>query len=181
MFAADNNMRKLKLYIACSIDGKIARADGSIDWLPDPAGDDYGYDELYNSIDAIVMGYKTYEITEGFGEWHFKGKTSYVFSRNAEKKVNEHAQLINENPADFVSRLKQEEGKDIWLLGGGELVSVLYNAGLIDEMIIAFVPLVLGDGIPLFPCLKLQQNMRLVSHNTYENGLVMLNYLAIHS
>lgn len=172
-------MRKLRLYIACSIDGKIARSDGSIDWLPDPAGDDYGYDAFYESIDTIVMGYKTYETTIGFGEWHFKGKTSYVFSRSTEKKVNEHAQLINDHPAEFVRRLKEQEGKDIWLLGGGELVSVLYNAGLIDEMIIAFVPLVLGDGIPLFPLLKQQQNIRLTYHKVYESGLVMLKYVAI--
>lgn len=167
-------MRKIKLYIAASLDGKIARKNGSFDWLPDPTSEDYGYEDFYNSIDAIIMGYKTYEVCLSFGAWPYKGKKSYVFSRNPQKSCIPEAELITENPAIFVQALKQSEGKDIWLLGGGEIVALLHDADLIDEYIIAIIPIVLGEGIELFPNIKKQINLQLAKQKAFSSGLVML-------
>ncbi len=167
-------LRKLKLYIAASLDGKIARPDGAIDWLPDPIAHDYGYQQFYDSIDTIIMGYKTYEICLSFGEWHYKGKKSYVFSRNAAKTCGPEAQLITRDPAGFVAQLKQEPGTDIWLLGGGAIITLLHEAGLIDEYIIACIPVILGAGIELFPAINRQQNLKLYQHQVYENGVTLL-------
>src|SRR5689334_15191007 len=122
----DSPMRKLILYIAASLDGKLARKDDSIDWLPDPASEDYGYESFYNAIDTVLMGYRTYEVCLGFGEWHYKGKSAVVFSRNAAKSVVPEAQLVTADLVAFVKELKTKPGKDIWLIGGGEIIAVLH-------------------------------------------------------
>lgn len=167
-------MRKLRLYIAASLDGKIARPNGSFDWLPDVTAEDYGYESFYSTIDAVVMGYKTYEVCRDMGEWYYKDKRSYVFSRHPGREVVPEAELITEDPVEFTRKLKQTEGKDIWLLGGGEIVSVLHDAGLIDEYIIAQIPILLGEGILLFPDLHRQVNLRLTQTRVYPSGTVML-------
>jgi len=169
-------MRQLKLYIATSLDGKIARPNDEIDWLPPLEEYDYGYAEFMAGIDALVMGYKTYEVCIGLGEWPYKDKTSYVFSHNPERILIPEAQLINEDPADFVRNLKQTEGKAIWLLGGGEIISLLHNAGLIDEYILAYIPVILGEGIELFPSVKKQENLKLTRHQVYENGVSLFYF-----
>jgi dihydrofolate reductase len=168
------SMRKLKLYVAASLDGKIARKNGEIDWLPSPDGADYGYQELIDSIDATLMGFKTYEVCNSFGEWPYPGMNNYVFSHDPNRQLNPEATLINEDPVAFVEKLKQTEGKDIWLIGGGEINKLMHDAGLIDEYILAFIPVILGEGIELFPDVKKQVNLKLTRQKAYENGLVML-------
>lgn len=115
-------MRRVLLYIAASLDGKIARKDDSLDWLPpiDHTGEDYGYKELMDSIDTVVMGYSTYDISVGLGEWGFKGMNSYVFTRDNTKPHIPDVELVTEDPVAFVRNLKAMEGKDIWLIGGGQ-------------------------------------------------------------
>ena len=169
-------MRKLKLYIAASLDGKIARPNHEIDWLPPLEEYDYGYAEFMKGVDAIVMGYKTYEVCAGLGEWAYKDKTSYIFSRNSNRQLIPEAQLITEKPVEFVKNLKQTEGKDIWLLGGGEIITLLHDAGLIDEYILAFIPVILGEGIELFPGIKKQENLKLQRHQVYENGVALFYF-----
>src|SRR5688572_22929812 len=169
-------MRKVKLYIATSLDGKIARKNGEIDWLPPLDGQDYGYETLLNSVDATLMGYKTYEVCLGFGEWHYKDQTNYVFSRNPAREMIPEAQLVTEDPVKFVQELKQTEGKDIWLIGGGEIIALLHDAGLIDEYILAFIPVILGEGIEMFPGIKKQENLKLNYHIVYDNGVAMFYF-----
>ncbi len=169
-------MRKLKLYIAASLDGKIARRNHAIDWLPPLEEYDYGYAEFMETIDAIVMGYKTYEVCMNLGEWAYKDKLSCVFSRQTDRKLLPEAQLITEDPVVFIKQLKQTEGKDIWLLGGGEIISLLHNAGLIDAYILAYIPVILGEGIELFPEVKKQENLKLEKHEIYENGVALFYF-----
>lgn len=170
-------MRKVKLYIAASFDGKIARPDGGIDWLPSPTAEDYGYEPFYNSIDTIVMGYATYEVCLSFdGKWPYDGKKSFVFTRSATKPLLEIAERVTENPADFVRKLKEQDGGDIWLLGGGQINTLLHDAGLIDEYIIAYIPVLLGEGIELFPDIKKQVNLNITQHKVYDSGVAMFYF-----
>jgi dihydrofolate reductase len=169
-------MRKLKLYIACSLDGKIARKNGAIDWLPDPSQEDYGYKEFYDSLDSTVMGYKTYEVCRSFGEWVYPDKKTYVFSRDPSKDVVAQAQLILEEPVSFIKKLKERQGRDIWLVGGGEIIRLLHDAALIDEYIIAFIPVVLGEGLELFPGVTRQVNLSVTKHMVYSNGVGLFYY-----
>lgn len=170
-------MRKLKLYIATSLDSKISRPDGTIDWLPDPTAEDYGYQEFLASVDTLVMGFKTYEICRSFGQWPYPNHSNYVFTRNAAKTTVPEAKPVTENPADFIKDLLRKPGKDIWLMGGGEIIALLHDAGLIDEYIIAYIPVILGEGIELFPGIRAQVNLQLIKHSVYKNGVVIL-YLA---
>lgn len=171
-------MRKLILYIAPSLEGKVMRSDGEVDWLPNPGnGEDYGYKEFFDSIDTAVMGYKTYEISANSREWPYTGKTTYVFTRDRGKQVVSQATPVSENPVDFIKKLKQQEGKDIWLVGGGEIVSLLHDAELIDEYIIAYIPVLLGAGVELFPGIKQQVNLKLTRYRIFENGVAMFYFV----
>src|SRR5215212_9107347 len=131
----ESDMRKVKLFIASSLDCYIARQDGGIDWLF--TDDDYGYTKFYDSIDTINGGRKSYDQPLTSDDYPYKGKSVYVFTRKKIRKNNnkQDVEYIDTNIQDFVTSLTQSSGKDIWLLGGGEIVSVLLNAGLVDEII----------------------------------------------
>ncbi len=170
-------MRKLKLYIATTLDNKIARKDGAIDWLPDPnAGEDYGYQDFLATVDTLLMGYKTYEICVGFGEWPYPDKKTYVFTRDHSKTAIPEAKVVNQDPVTFVQDLLNQNGKDIWLIGGGEIITLLHDAGLIDVYILALIPIILGNGIALFPEVQKQENLILEKQQVYPNGVVMLYF-----
>ena len=170
-------MRQVLLYIAASLDGKIARNDDSLDWLPpgENATTDYGYKEMLDSVDVLLMGRTTYEICLTLGEWHYKGKTTYVFSRKAGPEMIPETELINEDPVAFVQRLKEQPGKNIWLVGGGEIIRLLHDAGLIDKYMIATIPVMLGQGIELFPNINREQKLVVTYNQNYEE-LIMTHY-----
>ncbi len=167
-------MRKIKLFIACSLDGYIAGPNEEIDWLF--SDNDYGYSEFYASIDTTLNGYKTYEKTLSFGEFPYTGKKNYVFTRQSNRPEHEQIQYIQGDIVAFTRNLKQQQGKDIWLVGGGEIISILYNYKLIDEYIIAIHPIILGNGIPLFVDLKIRQDLQVADCKSYPSGLVQIFY-----
>jgi dihydrofolate reductase len=169
-------MRKVKLFIASSLDGYIAREDGSIDWLYTDG--DYGYMQFYNSVNTVLMGRKTYDQTLGFGiEYPYKDKKNYVFSQNPNIKRKKDADIeFVVDVIEFVKQLTQSHGKDIWLVGGSDIISILLNAGLLHEIILSVHPIVLGGGIPLFKNLHRQVNLKLIKYIPYENSLVQLHY-----
>ncbi|EAY30378.1 riboflavin biosynthesis protein RibD C-terminal domain protein [Microscilla marina ATCC 23134] len=174
-------MRKVKLYIAISLDGFIARKNGALDWLegiPNPNKLDYGYQAFYDSIDTVLMGRVTYNEILGFGvDWPYGNCQSVVFSRNKSLKISTpKTQLINEAVTAYVHRLKQQTGKDIWLVGGGNLLTSFLNEGLVDEMIIAIAPVVIGEGLPLFPNVPQETTLELVDTTSYDTGFVSLTY-----
>ena len=145
-------MKNLTLYIAMSLDGFIAREDNSLDWLFRTAGEgDSGYSDFYKTVDTILMGRKTYEqilILEN-GKFPYKNKKCYVFTRQYNEN-NENVEFINDNIIDFVSKIKNEEGKRVWLVGGGELLHEFLKYKLVDELIIQIAPIIIGKGIRLF-------------------------------
>lgn len=171
-------MRKIVLYIASSLDGKIAGENDNLDWLPhiEDGDDDYGYSEMYDSVDTLIMGYRTYEICRALGDWPYAGKKVYVFTRDGNKPCIDEVELITEDPVTFTRNLQQAPGKNIWLVGGGEINRQMHDAELIDEYIITIVPHILGKGIDMLPAIIRQQKLILTKHKTYDNGLAMMYY-----
>lgn len=176
-------MRKVILYIATSLDGFIARPDGRIDWLenaPNPTQTDYGYALFLAGIDTTLMGNSTYKTVLGFDiPFPYPDKENYVFTRNANVKKAEYVQFISENIPAFVQHLKAKKGKDIWLIGGGEINTLLLNAGLIDEIMLTQMPVLIGEGIPLFAKGAKETLFELTYTQTFESGAVIRTYSVV--
>ncbi|MCB5238645.1 dihydrofolate reductase family protein [Niallia circulans] len=144
--------RKLVLLIATSLDGYIATKNDSLDWLFKVEGEgDNGISEFYETVDTILMGRKTYDwiITHMTEEFPYKNKECYVFSRQ-ENEDTEDVKFIKEDIIDFANKLKNEEGKNIWIVGGGDLLHSFIKEKLVDEFIITIAPTIIGEGVPLF-------------------------------
>ncbi len=174
-------MAKIRLYIAASLDGFIARENGSLDWLndlPNPDQLDYGYGTFISEIDTVLMGRKTYEEILGFGvEWPYSDCTSYVVSSSEELKIStpNTKQLMNiDLPA--LEGLKAQSRADVWLVGGGSLISTFLDLKAIDEIMLCVIPVILGSGIPLFPLNSKETALELKSTEAYSSGAVMLTY-----
>jgi dihydrofolate reductase len=168
-------MAKIILYVAASLDGYIARKDESLDWLPTPEGHDFGYKDFLSGIGITLMGNKTYQLTKTFGEFEYPDKQNYIFSRSAHAP-EPHITWISENPADFTRRLKAEATTDIWLIGGGEIVKILYEAALIDELHLTQIPVILGDGIPLWPTNHRETKLEVIEVIDFGSGVVQGRY-----
>lgn len=176
-------MKKVKIYIAVSLDGFIARSNGELDWLnefPNPGGNDYGYKELMESIDYIVMGGKTYrEILNMDFEWPYENKTTYIVSHsNANLTPTKDVKFITENITENISQLKEQSGKDIWLVGGGQLITLCLNHDLVDEMQLCYIPKILGKGIPLFPNQPKESKWKPIQSTVYDSGIVKIDYIS---
>jgi dihydrofolate reductase len=173
-------MRKIKLYIAISLNGKIANSDGSVDWLENiqnPENTDYGYLDFYNSIDTTIQGYNTYKQIIDWGiEFPYRGKKNYVLTKKSDIKNTEFVDFINEDPLDFIKTLKEEKGGDIWLIGGSQANTLILNAGLLDEIHVFVMPIILSGGIELFDAFPLETQIKLYETTTYSSGAVGLKY-----
>jgi dihydrofolate reductase len=168
-------MRKIKLFIATSLDSYIAGPNGEIDWLFTEG--EYGYNAFMENIDTTLMGNETYKLTKTFGDFPYKDLTNYVFTRNPAHPEEPYVQFVSGDIAAFVQSLKEQNGKAIFLVGGGYINTVLLNAGLIDELQIFVHPIILGNGIPLFQPTETRHNWTFVASEAYERGLVELQYV----
>lgn len=177
-------MRKVTYGGANSLDNFIARKDDAVDWLLFNKEVAAIIKDYWNNVDTIVMGRRTYEVAMKSGAADaggYPGVTSYVFSRTLKKsKTPKDVNIISEDAADFVRKLKNEKGKDICLLGGGILAKSLFEADLIDEIGINVHPVLLGSGIPLFHEMKKQIDLELVKCQKLKNGCVALTYNVKH-
>ncbi len=174
-------MRKIVLYIASSLDGYIARKNGGVDWLDEfnNAGEDYGYYKFLDSIDVTLMGNKTYKTSMSLGDFPYKDKKNYVFTKQNIIPQADYVKFINKNIVLFSKDLKTQKGKDIWLIGGTQINELFFNNELIDELILSVMPVTLGNGIPLFTENVKQLKFRLNNEKSYENGVVQLQYSII--
>ena len=173
-------MKKIKSYIAISLNGKIAKEDGSVEWLdaiPNPDKEDYGYTAFYDSIDTTIQGYTTYKQIIDWGiEFPYVGKKNYVLSRKQGLEHTEHVTFLGENHIDAIKEIKNQEGNDIWLIGGGLINTLLLNADLIDEIYVFVMPIVLSTGIELFGALPNETHLKLIESKNYNSGVIEMRY-----
>jgi len=172
-------MRRVSLYIASSLDGYIARPDGAIDWLPPvtPA-EDYGYAEFFARVDTVLLGRKTYELSLTFGGQPYEGRRCVVFTRTPLQWRDPHAEFVSDDVAEFVRTLRAEPGRDIWLVGGAEIVAACLAGGVVDEIILTVVPVLLGRGVPLFlPGAHGDLPLRLRGARSFATGLVQMTFV----
>ncbi|MCD7034036.1 dihydrofolate reductase family protein [Metabacillus sp. GX 13764] len=174
-------MRETVLYIAMSLDGYIAREDGAIDWLEAAEGEgDNGYGEFMQTIDTVIMGRKTYDQVLGFDmPFPYQEQECYVFS-SKKKGKDAHAVFWEGSPKELMKDLKTKEGKDIWLVGGSDLLHDCMKEGLVDRYMIAIIPVLLGKGIPLFKSGFQEQHVKLTGTKEY-GQIVMLSYERLKS
>ena len=142
-------MKKVILYIATSLNGFIAKTNGSVDWLeniPNPDDEDYGYRDFLNSIDTTIQGNNTYKQILNWGiEFPYIGKDNYVITSDNSLLKDENVTYISSNQIEFIRNLKDSTGKNIWLIGGGKVNSLLLNNGLIDEIHQFMMPIVIEN------------------------------------
>jgi dihydrofolate reductase len=171
--------RNVIVHIATSADGYIARPDGDLEWLtsrPAPEGF-YGMNAFMSSIDTKLLGRKTYEVSLRMGAKFDSNSRTIVFSRHPPPAdVRSGVEFVNGAIGPFVSSLREQPGKDIWLMGGGELIASFLDEHAIDEFVISVVPAFIGDGIPLLARRHRHVPLDLQSVERFEDGLVQLHY-----
>jgi dihydrofolate reductase len=168
-------MRKIILGLGISLDGYIARPDGAVDFLFMPK--DYSMAPFFKRIDTALMGRKTYDVAMQMGGIP-PGSTikHYVFSRRLPSGERNAMTFVRDTPRKLSAALRKRRGKDIWLMGGGELARDFLKADLVDELYLGIVPVLLGEGIPLFPAGFPQRDFELIENKTYSRGLISLTY-----
>ena len=165
----------LCLCLGISLDGYIARWDGAVDFLFMPK--DYSMADFFKSIDTVIMGRKTDDKSREMGGSSFgPALKTYVFSHSPAPEVQEGLTFVNQSPAALVAELRKLPGKDIWLMGGGDLARGFLKADLVDELYVGIVPVLPGEGIPLFPAGFPQRDFSLIENKTYSKGLISLKY-----
>lgn len=173
-------MRKAVLFIAMSLDGYIADSNGGVDWLKGQGNDSENmdtYSDFVKDIDIILMGWRTYYqvITElSPSEWIYSDFTTFVITHNRNNST-EKIRFTDENPIELLQKLKLQDGRDIWICGGANLVQQLMSADLIDRYYISVIPTLLGKGIHLFGEFSEERKLSLVKTQNY-NGIVELIY-----
>lgn len=170
-------MRKVTFGGANSLDNYLARPDHAVDWLL--WGDEAAevMTDYWKGIDTVLMGRKTWEVAARGGQGGgYPGVRSFVFSRTLEKEPAGNVVLVRTDAAEFVRDLKQQEGKGICLMGGGELARSLFEADLIDEIGFNIHPVLLGSGIPLFHPMTRQIDLELKECRPFKNGCVYVTY-----
>lgn len=147
--------KEVILYIAASQDGYIADKEGKLDFLPEIPDDgyDYGYKEMYDSVDVIIMGRTTYDYITDWspaGEWPYADKVCYVYTHQS-RLSEDNIRFTNDEPEVLLQKIYSEGFNRVWIMGGGEIIRLFLQKDLIDIFDLFYVPVLLGDGIPLFP------------------------------
>lgn len=170
----------IALYIATSLDGFIATSEGGIDWLSaiETPEEDYGYKAFYDSVDAIVMGRRTYDQVLGFGDWPYPGKSSYIMTHQPLTADWPEVKATAQSPSELVAILQSEGYRRVWLVGGAALATAFRAEGLIGEYILSVIPILLGEGISLFGSPGPRTELQLHSAETFGSGVVQLTYRA---
>lgn len=173
-------MSKVIVYIATSLDGYVAGKNDEISWLEiyNTADEDHGYAEFINNVGTAVMGARTYDQSLKHPERMMTGMKNYILS-NTPMKVPSgvDAEFYKGDIAALIEKIKKESDKDIFVVGGGQVVSSFLNARLVDELLHFVAPVLLKEGIPLYSALDKKINLRLVETAQYKTGIVKLRYV----
>ena len=165
-------------YVACSLDAFIATEDGGVDWLEPfhKMGEDHGAGELQTSVDALLLGSKTYVFALKLGAWPSPNTPSWVFTRRKLKQLHPSITLTSQTPSEVVHLLAKRGVKRAWLMGGGKLATSFRAEGLISSYILIIMPIILGRGIPVFAPGGPQTPLVLQSAKPFKSGIVQLKY-----
>ncbi|HEU4716404.1 MAG TPA: dihydrofolate reductase family protein [Bacteroidia bacterium] len=173
--------RKIILYIAASVDGYIAKPNDNLDFLSivQQEGEDYGYGDFIRSVDTVILGRKTYDwVMKQVPVFPHADKTTFVITRTEKPSIG-RTNFFTGHLHELITRLKNEEGKNIFIDGGAEVVNALLKENLIDELIISVIPVLLGEGVRLFSDGRPEEKLELVSAKPFRKGLVQLHYRRI--
>ena len=167
-------------HIAASLDGKIARPDGSVDdWLAaDYPAEDFGFDDFFAGVDAILMGRGTYEAVLRFsgGDWPYPGKSTTVMTTRPLPDPPPEVEVRSDDIAAVAAELESRGYRRVWIEGGGQIIRSMIAIGKLDVLELAVIPIILGDGIPLFPQGTGGLHLRLVKCETKASGALHLVY-----
>jgi dihydrofolate reductase len=173
---------KISVYIAASLDGFIARPDGNIDWLTDPAynvpGEDFGYQAFMQTVDVLVVGRNTFEKVLTFGDWPYPDKKVIVLTHAQNlvpDKLIDKVEVLALPPAELAMHLA-EQGYQHTYLDGGLTIQEFLRANLVDELTITRIPILLGEGLPLFGKLPGDSPLRHLRTTAFPNGFVQSVY-----
>ena len=171
---------KASVFVGASVDGFIARRNGDLDWLPAGDGEPHGYDEFIATVDTIVIGRKTFETVLGFGTWPYGDKRVVVLSSTPVDLQTARArggvvEQMGGPPFDIVAGLAASGARHLYV-DGGITIQRFLQAGLIQSLVITRVPVLIGDGIPLFGSLSKDIQLRHIVTRSYPSGLVQSEY-----
>jgi dihydrofolate reductase len=171
-------VRKIQYGVAVSLDGFIAGPNGESDWIEfDPEID---FSAIWSQFDTLLMGRRTYEAAvRRLGRAAFAGKATFVFSRQLEPEDHPDVTIVSELTGPWLQALRRQDGKDIWLMGGGELFRKLLDLGEVDSLNITTVPVMLGEGTPLMSPPYSPTKLALVTHRVYKSGSISMIYKLI--
>jgi dihydrofolate reductase len=165
------------VFVGTSLDGFIARANGELDWLPAGGGEPHGYDEFIASVDAIVIGRKTFETVLTFAEWPY-GDMRVVVLSSRPVDVSVAGGVIEQmggDPAEIAARLAAGKVQSVYI-DGGITIQRFLSAGLIDRLVVTRVPVLIGEGIPLFGAIPRDIRLLHVTTREFASGLVQSEY-----
>jgi dihydrofolate reductase len=169
---------KTSYYVASSVDGFIADSEGGGDWL-NPfmvTGEDYGYAEFFASVDAMIMGRGTFEKAKSFGDWPYRDTPCWVMSSGDLVARPPSVRVSHDPPENLLADLQARGHRHAWLVGGAVLASEFVRLGLITDVIISYIPVILGGGIPLLSVPNPGQMLRLLDLHRWANGVVSVHY-----
>jgi dihydrofolate reductase len=172
------NARKVILYIAASFDGYIAKPNDDLSFLSivEQKGEDYGYSEFLDAVDTVIVGRKTFDwVVKELGKYPDEGKKVYVISHNKNSDID-NITYYSGNIAELVLNLKAQKGANIFLNGGAQIVNEFLKEKLIDEIIISYIPILVGNGTRLFLENINEQRLKLVSSKKYPSSLLQVHY-----
>ncbi|MEM9459363.1 MAG: dihydrofolate reductase family protein [Myxococcota bacterium] len=165
---------RVRVFIACSIDGFIAGPDHDLSWLPEPSGDDHGFGEFFASVGALLMGRRTYEVAEGFdGPWPYEERPVLVATHRPIQPSKPTIRAVEGEITTLVKQAREVAGDRDVYLDGGMLIRQALDAGLVDEITLTLVPVILGEGFPLFTGAQ-RKTLELVSSERSGESLVQL-------
>ena len=167
-------MRRVRYSVVMSLDGYIAGPKGEHDWIT--MNPELDFAAMFGRFDTLLVGRRTFDTMVAAGRATMPGMKTIVFSRTLQQEDHPEVTIVAKDERKMVASLKAQDGKDIWLFGGGLLFSSLAGAGLVDAVEVGIVPVLLGAGVPLSPELKKRIKLELRGHTVYKNGMVSLEY-----